>query len=113
MIFTRTNSGLSNQYLFHKVDYIVFVEGGGETPSFQEICQGYSRTKSLDILFWQAIFKKFGSNKKVKFKPVGSKSALKIIAKKVESGEVKNVFVAMDQNSDRFRNEYIQSNEEK
>ncbi len=110
MTFTRTDAGLSNQHLFHKVDYVVFVEGSEKELSFQEVCQGYSGIASFDILYWQAIFNKFVSKKKVKFKPVGSKSILRVIAKKVELGEINHVWVAMDQNTDRFRNEYIQSN---
>jgi hypothetical protein len=101
MTFVRTPTGLANMHLFLSVDYVVFVEGGSQTFSYADVCQGLAGTNSPDILYWQMIFKCIVPQKKVCFKPVGSKSTLKRIAKDIESG-IPNVCVAMDQDFDRL-----------
>jgi len=102
MNFTRTPAGLSNQHRFHRVDYVVFVEGGDESFSFEQVCAGDTGKSSPDIVFWRHIFKRFSEHLSVVFKPVGSKSTLRRIADKVATNEVTHVFVAMDQDVDRF-----------
>ena len=102
MIFTRTPSGLSNLHLFHGVDSVVFVEGGEHAYSYTDVCQGQAGTVSPDILYWQMVFQCMVPDKRVCFKPVGSKGTLKCIARDVASGLVLNVCVAMDQDFDRF-----------
>jgi len=102
MIFARTPTGLSNLHLFHGVESVVFVEGGDQTYSYADVCQGQAGAVSPDILYWQTVFQWMAPNREVCFKPVGSKGTLQKIAKDIASGRVTHVYVAMDQDLDRF-----------
>lgn len=95
MSFTRTASGLSNQYLFYSVDVIVYVEGGS-SYNYNEVLAGAGDEQSEDVAFWQSIFSTFSSTKKYKFKSVGSKYTVNQIADDVIQNKVSNVYVAMD-----------------
>lgn len=109
MTFTRTRVGLSNQHLFHGVDVVVFVEGGTKTFSYANVCNGYAGTSSLDILYWQAVFHVMVPETKTRFKPVGSKSTLRQLAEDVRQGNITQVYVAMDQDLDRFHGTRIEA----
>lgn len=101
MSFRRTNRGISNQYLFHNVDLIVFVEGG---PSYtrDEVNEGKYNEESIDSVFWKKIFDKYANSKKVKFKAIGSKSTVKEIALDIVNGNISSVMVAMDSEFDEL-----------
>jgi len=109
MTFTRTPAGLSNQYLFWRVDALVFVEGGQHTYSLSQVEAGSFGSQSIDILFWQSLFRCFLPNRKFQFRAVGSKATLTQIARYIESGTVSHVFAAMDRNHDRINNRLIQA----
>lgn len=102
MSFTRTNYGLSNLHLFHSVDKVVYIEGGETSYSYIDVYQGKSGDTSPDIIYWQAIFRCMVPKIHVCFKPVGSKGTLQRLAQDITSGSISNVFVAMDQDLDRF-----------
>ena len=110
MIFTRTLQGLTNQHLFHRVDVVVFVEGGTKSLTYDDVAMGLACPFSSDIQYWQTVFKHFAPNTKVCFKPVGGKPTLVKIARHISQGVVKNTFVAMDQDFDRFKNSTINCN---
>jgi hypothetical protein len=95
MSFRRTVSGLSNQYLFFGVDAVVFVEGG-RGFSKEEVNLGNFDTSSIDIKFWRGVFRYYYPNKKFQFRATGSKTTLRSIAMDIASGNLKNVYVAMD-----------------
>lgn len=101
MSFMRTRSGLSNLYLFHKVDVIVFVEGGKKSFSIAKVLAGFFNKASIDIVFWQSLFQKFTPAKKIQFRAIGSKSTLQWLAKEIISGNITNVYVAMDRDHDK------------
>ena len=67
-VFRRTNSGLSNQHLFHKVDIVVFVEGGNKQYNKTQVYAGSYNHETDDIIFWSKMFDQFVSGKKLKFK---------------------------------------------
>jgi hypothetical protein len=108
MTFRRTSQGMNNQHLFHNVDIIVFLEGGPKTFSKEEIEDGQFHEQTVDILFWSNVFKKFKDGTKFKFKSVGSKTALREIARQVADGILTTVFVAMDREFDHLQNCLIQ-----
>ncbi len=110
MSFTRTPAGLSNQHRFHRVDAVVFVEGGDISYSFNDVVNGYSGTASPDIAFWRKIFDRFAGNLRVVIKPVGSKSTLRQLAAQVATKEINHIFVAMDQDEDRFTGQLVNAN---
>jgi hypothetical protein len=97
--FRRTLSGLSNQHLFFDVDLIVFLEGG-DSYNREEVYENKYTAETEDIIFWRNIFKKFKSNKRIKFKSIGSKSVVKEIASDVIDGQITTVMVAMDNEFD-------------
>ncbi len=109
MTFTRTTTGITNLHLFHGVDVVVFVEGGTEAFSYSDVCQGQSGSSSPDILYWRAVFQSMCPDKRVCFKPVGSKGTLERLAKDVASGQLTNVYVAMDQDHDKFLGRRIEA----
>ncbi|KGO85150.1 DUF4435 domain-containing protein [Flavobacterium suncheonense] len=99
-MFTRTVSGLTNQHLFHNVDFIVFVEGG-TSYTLQEIEAGNFNNESIDILFWRRILNHF-KPARYKFKAVGSKSAVIRIAENIIQNDIKTIYAAMDQDFDQI-----------
>jgi hypothetical protein len=103
MTFTRTDQGLSNQSKFLGTDEVVYVEGGPESFSIDEVLAGFHSDVSLDISFWQVIFDFFRPDKKYAFRAVGSKSVLIKLAEKLESGHIRNVAVAMDRDLDSYQ----------
>jgi len=109
MIFTRTSRGLSNQYLFWGVDSVVFVEGGEDTLSINQVIAGLSGSQSIDVLFWQGIFLTYLTGKKFKFLPVGSKGTIKYIANEIKAGNITHVYVAMDRDHDCFIGSLIEA----
>lgn len=109
MTFTRTPAGLSNLYLFHGVDAVVFIEGGTRSYSYDQVLQGQAGITSDDIPYWRTIFGHMAHNIKVTFKPVGSKGTLNKIAYLIAAKQVSQVFVAMDQDLDRFTGQQIHS----
>ncbi|HEX5155407.1 MAG TPA: hypothetical protein VFW07_28390 [Parafilimonas sp.] len=100
--FKRTNSGLTNQHLFHNVDLVVFLEGGHTCYTKAEVYSGSFNTESDDILFWKNIFQVFRPELKIKFKSIGSKTTIKDIAIDIIDGNIKTVMVAMDNEFDEI-----------
>lgn len=103
MIFRRTSKGISNQHLFHAVDYIVFVEGG-ESYSKKEVYEGKFDASTTDILFWMGLFSHYLKTKKFQFRSIGSKATLHSIIEDIENGLIEHVYVAMDRDHDLFIN---------
>ena len=101
MNFRRTESGLSNQHLFYRVDAIVFVEGG-KSYSKEEVVEGKFDSNTLDIQFWRRIFSIFHKKETLQFRAIGSKSTLKSIAADVATGKISRVYIAMDRDFDEF-----------
>lgn len=91
-MFSRTQSGLSSEYLFHKVDLVIYCEG--------KILEG--EASSLDEVFWERVFLENG--KSVKCKSIGSKTTVKLLANKIISENINNVAIAMDRDYDDLRN---------
>ena len=100
MSFRRTLRGLSNQYLFFNVDAVVYVEGGKNLFSLNKILAGFHNLSSIDVLFWQTIFRDFIPSKKFKFLASGSKTTLLGIGKEILAGNITNVYIAMDRDHD-------------
>jgi hypothetical protein len=65
MSFRRTSPGLSNMHLFLNVEAIVFVEGGSNSYSLEEVERGLYNCESIDLLFWSKIFEIFLPTKKL------------------------------------------------
>lgn len=110
MTLQRTNSGLSNQYLFWRVDAVVLLEGGQINYTLQEIEDGYFNIKTLDIYFWEVLFKSYFPEKSYHYRSIGSKENLKVIAGKIKTGKISRVIVAMDRDFDHINNAKVQSN---
>ncbi|MFB2681454.1 hypothetical protein [Shewanella mangrovisoli] len=100
MSFTRTNSGISNNHLFHNVDIIIYTEGGDKSFSIEDIEEDKYNTSSIDIKFWSGLFNAAKLNRTVKFKALGSKSVSKTIRDKINGNEIKNVAIALDRDLD-------------
>lgn len=98
--FTRSNSGLSNQHLFHGSDLIVFTEGGRKALSYDAVLQGEANYISPDIKFWDGLLKACNFNVDYSIRAIGSKSTLKILCEKIAAGEIRNIVVAMDRDMD-------------
>ena len=108
MTFLRTNSGLSNLHLFVRADIVVFVEGG-KSYSCDDVDSGLYNSNSSDIRFWQVLFSIYRPEKDYKFRAVGSKEVVKIIAQEIKSGHVSKVVVAMDRDFDHINSRIISS----
>lgn len=108
-IFTRTNFGLTNLPLFHSVDFIIFIEGGNRSLSVEEVLAEGENLAPEDTRFWKSIFDKNGVKKSYALKPIGSKSSVIKIATKIESGEIRNIVVAMDRDLDDYFGRKLES----
>ena len=102
MSFTRTSSGLGNQFMFYNVDAIVFTEGGDSSWTIEDVRNNEFNEKSLDILFWKKLFDQFRSELDIKFKAVGSKSTVKSIALEIQTNNLTTVIAAMDSEFDQL-----------
>ena len=96
MTFTRTELGLTNEHLFHRVELVVYCEG--------EEIEGEGN--SLDEAFWSRFFRSFG--KTVICKSAGSKSNLRVIIQKILEDKIENTVVAMDRDYDNIIGTKIQ-----
>ncbi len=106
--FKRTLGGLNNQHLFYNVDFVIYLEGGkisfnNKEQVYEENCS----SETLDIIFWRYIFKHFKSEKKIKFKSIGSKFLIKEIANDIITGNISSVYVGMDNEFDEILNKRI------
>ena len=108
MSFHRTPSGLSNLRLFYGVGIVVFVEGGPSITADAAV-GGAGAPKAADISFWQNVFRLRRSRQPIKFRAVGSKTALLDIAARVVSRDVRHVVVAMDRDYDHFNGCLLQA----
>jgi hypothetical protein len=97
----RTPSGLKNEYLFHSVDLVVYVEGAA-SKNISQVLAGEHETTSDDIRFWSAIFSVFADRTTIKFKAVGGKSVLIEIARLVRGASQRRTLVAMDRDFDTY-----------
>ncbi len=102
MKFRRSTSGLSSMYLFHRVDAMVFVEGGKRNLSLNAINEGIFNEIAHDAKFWALLFARFLPGHRFQFRPVGSKATLQELAALVSSEQVKNVVICMGRDLDSF-----------
>lgn len=102
MRLSRTDAGLSNMALFLDVDFIVYTEGGRESLSIESVENGEFNKSATDIGYWSGVFFKYGFNKKVQFRAVGSRASLDFIAEKVCDGVLSNVIVVKDRDLDPY-----------
>lgn len=102
MSFMRTKSGIENQYKFHRVDFVVYIEGRSS-----ECLSDDGKEKYIDELFWETLFVKVCSNRTFLFKPLGSKTAVLPYANLVRDGQANNVIVCLDADYDRINATYI------
>jgi hypothetical protein len=100
--FKRTARGLSNQYLFLRVDAVIYTEGGRDSLACDAVLRGgYNRT-SLDAKFWHALFRLFVPDRTFAFRSVGSKTTVTELAALIAAGEAENIVVCMDRDLDDF-----------
>jgi len=95
--------------LFYDADIVIYTEGGSKSFSLSEVEAGGFSSQSFDIKFWYGVFKANNFIKKIQFKAIGSKTAGKIITKKIVNGEIKNTAIAKDRDLDHFTQEIIDS----
>lgn len=108
MSFRRTESGLSNSYLFFGVDAVVYLEGGNSLCR-ENVDQGLYADSTQDIRYWQILFGIYRPTKMYKFCSVGSKETVKSIAKDIMEGRVNNTIAAMDRDFDHIAGKMIVS----
>ena len=108
MIFTRSRSGLANMARFHRVDCVVFIEGGTKSIGYNDVLEGQAGDEADDILYWRTVFSGLRPCLRITFKPVGSKSVLLKLAADIQAG-VQNICVAMDSDFDRFNDKTIKA----
>jgi len=109
MLFTRTNSGLSNLHLFYDADMVIFTEGGSTSFSIEDAEDGKHNKHSVDIKFWSHILSSNGYDKKVEFRALGSKTASNSLCEKILTNEIKNAAVARDRDLDEYLGKLMDS----
>ena len=109
-MFNRSNNGISNQHLFHNVDYVVFTEGGNLSYTKEDIDDGKYSSESIDILYWNKIFESFLPDNKIKFKSIGSKEYVREIAQNIVDDSITHVYAVMDRDFDEIKGTLIHNN---
>lgn len=102
MGFTRSSSGIGNQYLFHNVDAVIYTEGGEISWSLDDVLNDQYNNISIDIVFWRRIFKTYSPDKKFKFKALGSKAVVSKIAQKIIDDDLRCSIATMDSEFDEI-----------
>lgn len=107
--FRRTSNGISNLFHFYNVDYVVYLEGGKKSFSKEDILESSDNytSDSEDISFWSKIFDNNINGKKFKYKSIGSKKTLKEIANDLFLGQIRNIYIAMDNEFDEILNKRL------
>lgn len=101
--FIRTASGLNNEHLFHNVDYVVYLEGGGKSFNINEVLNdGYYNDQTLDIAFWSYLFWHYWKDKRLKYKSIGSKTVLKELSTVLIDNDINTVLICMDNEFDEL-----------
>ncbi len=108
MSLYRTQSGLSSEYLFWNTDIVVYLEGG-ESLSNNDIKEGKYTECSPDIHYWQSLFEVYKPSVKCKFKSIGSKENVKVIAENISQGATHTI-AAMDRDFDNINEEKLAIN---
>ena len=106
MSFRRTASGLSNLYLFFRVDAVVYLEGG-RSLCRDDVDNGIYTDATHDIRFWQTVFGIYRPGKLFKFCSIGSKETVNSIAQDIVDGAIANVIVAMDRDFDHINDKLL------
>lgn len=97
MIFERTKAGQENRALFHNVDYVCYVEGGGGQTNCSE-----------DVIFWKSVFKAVRPEIRIRFIAKGGKPTIESHAKNIVEEDIKKTIVAMDSDYDGVLGEKIE-----
>lgn len=95
MTFTRTDSGLSNFSMFFDAELTIYTEGGDGGDNGNKNTQS-----SIDTIFWKSVFAKYAPNKRIKLKPMGSKTCVLPYAQKIAKGEILNSIATLDRDYD-------------
>jgi len=105
--FLRTPQGLNNEASFFDVDYVVYLEGGTNSYTIDQVIdEGKYNEETDDIIFWRNLFKHFCGSK-IKYKSVGSKITLLDLHKRILD-ETKNILICMDSDFDKLSNNCLE-----
>ena len=100
MTVTRSPRGIANYKVLHRVDLIVYSEGGNAE---QLKADPKKYIYSIDSEFWGALFEKFEPSLKVKVKSLGPKNNVLPYAQKISSGELDDSIVVLDRDHDEHK----------
>ncbi|MBC6439288.1 MAG: DUF4435 domain-containing protein [Rhodospirillales bacterium] len=106
MTFLRSNSGETNKHLFHRVDFVVYVEGGASVNTIAAL-KGEGDWTTNDVFFWSSLFERYAPNHNVHLRSAGSKSNVKALLQKLTDGSVENVIICLDRDFDHLLGKYI------
>lgn len=98
----HSKSGLANEHLFYKSDFVVYLEGGEVSFTKEQVLDGGFSDSTLDILFWNRIFQHFAPSKTFKLKSVGAKLVVLEIAHEIVQNNIPNRLVEWTMNSMKF-----------
>jgi hypothetical protein len=81
---------------------VVILEGGRCSYSKDDVYANKFNENTEDILFWEHLFKKFSTVKRIKFKSIGSKTTAFSIGLDIKDHNITTVVVAMDSEFDEL-----------
>lgn len=55
MSLIRSKNGLANMRIFHKCDLVIYLEGGSNNFSYEEVLRRKYNKNSSDIEFWKPL----------------------------------------------------------
>lgn len=101
-IFHRSHYGIINSHLLADVDCIVYVEGGSESYTLDEVKSGKYSKCSSDVIFWSGLFRLLDDGKSYEFRSVGSCVTLESMLIEIGDNRRDNVKICMDRDRKEF-----------
>jgi len=95
----RTASGLTNQHVFFGVDFVAYVEGGGNYASAMEAVNA-GQDDTHDAEFWRTILEVASPEVTFHVKSVGSRRTAEEIALAIAKSGTNSAFVCTDSDAD-------------
>lgn len=87
---------------FHRVDVVLYVEGGDESYCLHEVLRGMASSTSHDVQFWERVRDALSIAKRVRVRSVGSKSVLLEMLAMLEDHGIETVLLAADADFDHL-----------
>lgn len=107
MTLKRSRHGLANLNLFHRTDFVLYVEGGESISKIEALRPDTGSDTGHDAQFWDVVWHRFSNGQTVTIKAVGSKQTVLSIHRDIVANQIDTVLAAVDADLDRASGELV------